>query len=130
MRRGAVVIAALAVIAASAAAAGAKPRPVIGCQEPRAGDVQYLTQRIAPGTCTLLFRQHPIGTIQRSDAGKISGTHWDNWGRGKATGKGWLHLGFAGAKNLRATMKAYDMRALPADKIDAGGGSCLHAEPY
>lgn len=124
MRRVGVVIAALAALALPAAAQGA-PRPVIGCANfKKTGTYQYLFPVAAPGTCTLLFRNSYFRTVSKSGTGKISGTKWKNWGHGTATGKGWLHLGAPGAHNMRATMKAYDKRSLPA--IEA----CRTAQPY
>ena len=124
MRRLAVAIAALVALAAPAAASAA-PKTFIGCQNPSiTGNVEYLFPKVAPGTCTLLFHNHYIGRVPKADAGKISGTKWKNWGHGTATGKGWLQLGVRGAKNQRATMKAYDRRILPITP------DCLTEWPY
>lgn len=87
--------------------------------------MQWLTGRVAPGTCTLVFRNNYLAPkLPKADTGKISGTHWKNWGHGTATGTGWLQLGVRGAKNKRATMKAYDKRVLPKTP------DCLTATSY
>ena len=101
-------------ILAASADARAAPQTSSGCEDWKtAGGYQWLNPRVAPGTCTLLFRGHLFGMVPRSGTGKISGTQWKNWGHGTATGRGWLQLGVRGAKNQRATMKAYDDRILP-----------------
>lgn len=100
---------ALAVLIAGVtpAAASAATRTVVGCQDNAiAGGVEWLVPQVAPDTCTLVFHQTYSPYIPASDLGTISGTHWFDWGRATATGKGWAKIR-GQTYPVQATMRAW-----------------------